>query len=121
MALTRRQLLMSAGALGAVRIPLADAATARRVSVASASLRLGLLQSAQPFIDLQDLRGSRQRAFAAFRALLERSATDHPPLDWLAAGAFPLSGPGPFTASVLARFALDANSAEIIESREPRS
>jgi hypothetical protein len=72
-----------------------------------------LLQSAQPFIDLHDLGGSRQRAFAAFRALLERSAMDHPPLDWLAAGAFPLSGPGPFTAFVLARFALDDSCAEI--------
>ena len=33
-------------------------------------LRLGILQSVEPFIDAQDLRGARQRAFTAFRLLL---------------------------------------------------
>lgn len=79
--LTRRELLLSMGAFG---LPLAVAA--------KGGTRFGVLQSRAPFIDINDVRGSRSRAFAAFRALLTRSVAQQGRLDWLFAGALPLSG-----------------------------
>ena len=111
--LTRRQLLVSAGLLGSASVSLAAALPLPRAAIGRNGLQLGLLQSAQPFIDTQDLAGSRQRAFTAFSLLLQRSADQHPQLDWLAAGALPLSGPGPFPPAVLAQLALDSHSAEL--------
>jgi hypothetical protein len=77
------------------------------------SVRLGLLQSRQPFIDPHDIAGSRDRAFTAYRVLTQQSIEEHGPLDWLAGGAFPLSGPGPFPEPVLAQLALTQHSAEV--------
>jgi hypothetical protein len=76
-------------------------------------LRLGLLQSRQPFMDVHDLAGSRDRAFSAYRVLIRGSLEEHGPLDWLAGGAFPLSGPGPFPEPVLQQLALTERSAEV--------
>jgi hypothetical protein len=78
-------------------------------------LRLGLLQSRVPFIDFRDVAGSRDRAFEAYRVLIRRSTQAQGALDWLAGGAFALSGRGPFPGPVLEQLALDRNSAEIKE------
>ena len=77
------------------------------------SLRLGLLQSRQPFMDPYDIAGSRDRAFSAYRVLIRRSLEEQGPLHWLAGGAFPLSGPGPFPEPVLEQLALTERSAEV--------
>lgn len=98
--LTRRELLLSVGAIG---LPLSVAA--------HGATRLGALQSRAPFMDENDLCGARARAFAAYRVLLRRSVEQHGPFDWLAGGAFPLSGPGPFRA--LERVALTKHSEEV--------
>ncbi len=98
--LTRRELLLSVGAMA---LPLSVAA--------HGATRLGILQSRSPFMDEHDLRGARARAFAAYRVLLRRSVEQHGPLDWLAGGAFPFSGPGPFRA--LERVALTERSEEV--------
>ncbi len=98
--LTRRELLLSVGAFGLpVRYP------------AQGSTRFGALQSRSPFMDEQDLPGSRARAFAAFRVLLQRSVQRYGPFDWLAAGALPLSGPGPFGSP--RQIALHSHSEEV--------
>lgn len=106
--LTRRQLLVSAAAIGmpvaAAAVPFPDAPRD--------SLRLGLLQSWQPFMDPHDIAGSRERAFTAFRVLIRDSIAEQGSLDWLAGGAFPLSGPGPFPEPVLAQLALTPHSPE---------
>ena len=89
----------------AAAVPMPDAPRGR--------LRLGLLQSRQPFIDPYDIPGSRERAFSAYRVLIRRSLEEQGPLHWLAGGAFPLSGPGPFPAGVLEQLALTERSAEV--------
>ena len=89
----------------AAAIPLAD--EPRR------GLRLGLLQSRQPFMDPHDIVGSRDRAFSAYRVLIRCSLEEHGSLDWLAGGAFPLSGPGPFPEPVLEKLALSERSPEV--------
>lgn len=104
--LTRRQLLISAAVLGT---PVAALALPDKPGV----LRLGILQSRQPFVDANDIAGSRERAFAAYRVLVRRSLDEHGRLDWLAGGAFPLSGPGPFPRALLERLALTEHSAEV--------
>jgi len=104
--LTRRQLLISAAVLGT---PVAALALPDKPGV----LRLGILQSRQPFVDSNDIEGSRERAFAAYRVLVRRSLAEHGRLDWLAGGAFPLSGPGPFPQALLERLALTEHSAEV--------
>lgn len=106
--LTRRQLLLSAGALG---LPMAAALPLPYAK--NGGTRFGVLQSRAPFIDEQDLRGSRQRAFIAYRGLVRRSLEQHGPLDWLVGGAFPLNGPGPRSATVLEQLALSGDSPEI--------
>jgi hypothetical protein len=105
---TRRQLLVSAAAISmpvAAAIPWPDEPRGR--------LRLGLLQSRQPFMDPHDIAGSRERAFSAYRVLIRRSLEQQRPLHWLAGGAFPLSGPGPFPGRVLEQLALTERSAEV--------
>ena len=106
--LTRRQLLLSAAVIS---MPVAAAMSlpGERRGV----LRLGLLQSRQPFMDPHDIAGSRERAFRAYRVLMRRSIEEHGRLDWLAGGAFPLSGPGPFPQPFLERLALTEHSAEV--------
>ena len=76
-------------------------------------LRLGLLQSRQPFVDAHDIAGSRDRSFSAYRVLVRRSLEEHGRLDWLAGGAFPLSGPGPFPEPILQQLALTQRSPEV--------
>ncbi len=105
--LTRRQLLLSAAVLGTsagIALPLA--------AQPNGSLRLGLLQSRRPFVDPYDIAGSRARAFHAYRTLVRRSLNGRSDLDWLAGGAFPLSGPGPFPLPVLEQLALSEHSTE---------
>jgi hypothetical protein len=106
--LTRRELLLLSGAFGLPMTVALSAPAAR-----NGRLRLGVLQSRAPFIDERDLRGSRERAFDAYRALLRRSAQQNGSLDWLAGGMFVLSGPGPFPAPTLEYLALTAHSAEV--------
>jgi hypothetical protein len=106
--ITRRQLL---GSTAVLALP---AATALAFPAAPDSrLRLGLLQSREPFMDANDIAGSRARALEAYRLLIQRSLDKHGPIDWLAGGAFPLSGPGPFEARLLAGIALSAEFAEV--------
>lgn len=108
--LTRRQLLLSAAAIGipvAASIPLPLAGEPRN------GLRFGLLQSRQPFMDPHDIAGSRERAFTAYRVLIRRSLEEHGPLDWIAGNAAPLSGPGPFSQPVLEKLALSEASTEV--------
>lgn len=106
--LTRRELLLLSGAFG---LPLT--ATLSLPAASNGGMRLGVLQSRAPFIDERDLRGSRERAFDAYRMLLRRSVQQHGSLDWLAGGAFVLSGPGPLPAATLEYLALTADSAEV--------
>ena len=105
---TRRQLLVSAAAVG---IPVVAAGIP--LPAGHRGLRLGLLQSQQPFIDLNDIAGSRERAFSAYSVLIRRSLEDKGPLDWLAGGAFPLSGAGPFPPSIMKQLALTEGSPEV--------
>lgn len=107
--LTRRQLLVSAAAIS---MPVAGAAVAFPDAPRS-SVRLGLLQSRQPFIDFNDIAGSRDRALTAYRVLIRNSLEEQGSLDWLAGGAFPLSGPGPFPQPILEQLALTQHSAEV--------
>lgn len=106
--LTRRQVLVSAALIG-----LPVAATLPFPAAARGSLTLGLLQSREPFMDPHDIAGSRDRAFSAYRSLIRRSLDEHGSLDWLAGGAFPLSGPGPFPATGLERVALSEGCPEM--------
>lgn len=106
--LTRRQLLVSSTVLG---MPMATALALPDVS--RKGLRLGLLQSREPFMDPQDIAGSRERAFSSYGVLIRRSFDEHPSLDWLAGAAFPLSGPGPFTRPALEQIALTESCAEL--------
>ena len=76
-------------------------------------LKLGLLQSREPFMDPHDIAGSRERALNAYRSLIRRSLDEHGSLDWLAGGAFALSGPGPFPPSLLEQLALGERCPEI--------
>ena len=64
-------------------------------------------------MDPHDIAGSRDRAFSAYHSLIRRSLDEHGSLDWLAGGAFPLSGPGPFPAPLLEQVALAEHCAEI--------
>ena len=107
--LTRRQLLVSAAVLG---LPVAAAARTSP-DLSRGRLSLGLLQSREPFIDPQDIAGSRARAFNAYRVLIQRSLDQQGALDWLAGGAFPLSGPGPFPEPVLKQLALTDSCTEV--------
>lgn len=75
--------------------------------------KFGLLQSREPFIDPHDVVGSRDRALVAFRMFVERSLDEYGPLDWLAGGAFPLSGPGPFRQPLLQQVALSKDCPEM--------
>jgi hypothetical protein len=84
---TRRQFLLATSVLGQ---PLASVVPLP--ALAQPRARLGLLQLHGPFIDEHDLKGSRARAFAALKSLLQRSLEEHGPLDWLATSALPLSG-----------------------------
>lgn len=106
--LTRRELLLLSGAFG---LPMTAALSLPAAS--NGGLRLGVLQSRVPFIDERDLQGSRERAFDAFRTQLRRSVEPHDSLDWLAAGAFVLSAPGPLPAATVESLALTAQSAEV--------
>ena len=106
--LTRRQLLLSAAA-----ISMPAAAAIALPGAPRSSVSLGLLQSRRPFMDPNDVTGSRERAFAAYRVLVRRSLAEQGRLDWLAGGAFPLSGPGPFPQPVLEQLALTPHSAEV--------
>lgn len=106
--ITRRQLL---GSTALLALP---AATALALPIEPGSrLRLGLLQSREPFVDPHDIAGSRVRALDAYRLMIQRSLGEHGSLDWLAGGAFPLSGPGPFGQRLLAGLALSAACAEV--------
>jgi hypothetical protein len=112
---TRRDVLLAGTVLGAgaSAAPLVAAlprpATLRRADL----LRVGLLQSVVPFIDPLDLPGSRARAFAALRLLLERSLEQYGDLDWLAAGAFALGHAQVTTPASLPALALEPHSDEI--------
>lgn len=106
--LTRRQLLASSLALG---MPITAATPFSRA--AGRKLRLGVLQSQAPFIDLYDLAGSRQRALSAYRVLIRSSLAEHGRLDLLVGGELPLSGPGPFSEDVLEQLALSEQCAEV--------
>jgi len=106
--LTRRQLLGSVAALG---MPVA---AAMPFPVAPrGGQKLGLLQSREPFMDPHDIAGSRDRALSAYRLLIQCSLDEHGSVDWLAGGAFPLSGPGPFPAPLLEQVALAEDCAEL--------
>ena len=83
----RRQFLLAGSALG---LPLASLLPVP--AVGHRGLRLGLLQIREPFVDPHDPKGSRQRAFSALRALLQRCPAEERPPDWLVTSAFPLSG-----------------------------
>lgn len=112
---TRREVLLTGTVLGAGAgaAPLV-AALPRPAALRSAGkLRVGLLQSAAPFIDPLDLPGSRARAFAALQLLLERSLGHHGDLDWLAAGAFALGQQQMWTQEARAALALQPDSDEI--------
>jgi len=98
--LSRRELLLSVGAISLPMTVTANGAT-----------RFGALQSRVPFMDEHDLRGARTRAFDAYRVLLRRSMEQRGPFDWLAGGAFPLSGAGPFRS--LEQVALTERSEEV--------
>ena len=106
--LTRRELLLSSGAF---ILPMTTVMSLPAAS--NGGLRLGVLQSRAPFIDERDLQGSRERAFDAFRTQLRSSVERHGSLDWLAAGAFVLSRPGPLPASTVESLALTAQSTEV--------
>ena len=84
----RRQFLFASSALG---LPLASVLPLP--ALGRPSLRLGLLQVREPFVDPRDPQGSRRRAFSALQVLLQRSLAEREPLDWVATSAFPLSGP----------------------------
>jgi hypothetical protein len=114
---TRREVLLAGGLLGAATA----APLAARLPPApghGGPLRVALLQGAAPFVDAADLRGSRERAFAALAVLLERSADAAPRLDWLVAGAWPLAAAAPLPAAASRAFALDPGSAEIAALRD---
>jgi hypothetical protein len=115
--LTRRQVLVGAGLVGACGVAPVQAmpwpAGGRRAGV----VRAGLLQSAPPFVDRADLSGSRERAFAALHVLMERSAGSHGDLDWLVAGIWPLAAGYPLPAVERAAFALDPGSPEVCRLR----
>jgi len=87
---TRRRLLLSSGAIAACLPPLAAALPS--FAAPRGPLRVGLLQSAPPFIDARDRVGSSQRALAAFIVLIERSIAADPAIDWLAGGPAALEG-----------------------------
>lgn len=106
--ITRRELL---GSTALLALP---AATALAFPAApGGSLKLGLLQSREPFVDPYDIAGSRGRALDAYRLMIQRSLDEHGSLDWLAGGAFPLSGPGPFPETVLEHVALSEDCPEM--------
>jgi hypothetical protein len=114
---TRRQVLVGAGLAGALgpsgilAVPPAPAGTR------TGMLRVGLLQSAPPFVDEADLPGSRQRAFAALRVLMERGADAHPDIDWLVAGPWALAVAGSLSPGARAMLALHPGSAEVLQLR----
>jgi hypothetical protein len=104
--LSRRRFLLAGSAFG---LPLTavlpvPAGTAETV-------RLGLLQLREPFIDYADPAGSRARALEAFRSLLRRTLAEQGPLDWVATPAFPLTGP--LAGAPIRNFALTADSEEL--------
>jgi hypothetical protein len=103
---TRRAVLVAAALAGTAGTSLAAAFPLQPARGAGQGIRLGLLQSAEPFIDGRDLAGSRRRALAALQVLVARALADGGPLDWLACGPLPLSGAGPFPATALHALAL---------------
>lgn len=116
--LTRRELLLAGGVLGAGAAPFAAALPRPRAARRPDRLRVGLLQSAAPFIDAADVAGSRSRAFAALRLLLERSLESHDGLDWIAAGAFALGHDRVASPALQAALALTPSSPEIHSLRQ---
>lgn len=110
---TRRELLLTGAALGASTAAFAAELPRPRAMRGVGALRVGLLQSAAPFIDLADLPGSRARALAAVQLLLERSVAAHPELDWLAAGSHALGHDRVTSAASAAALALTAASPEV--------
>ena len=76
-------------------------------------VRMGVLETRTPFIDTNDLSGSRARAFNTYRLSIESSLLKQGPQDWLAGAACALSGFGPFATRALGALALDEQSAEV--------
>jgi hypothetical protein len=116
--LTRRDVLLAGTVLGAGAVPAVAALPQPHAPHHAGRLRVGLLQSAVPFIDTADLAGSRVRAFAALQLLLERSVEYSPGLDWLAAGAFALGHDRVASPAARAALALTPEAPEIRALRQ---
>lgn len=115
---TRRGVLMGTGlAVAGVVAPRSVWSTDARAR-RSGALRVALLQSASPFVDSVDLRGSRQRAFTALMVQLERSAAAHRQLDWIAAGVWPMAAATDLPPVAAAAFALANDGDEVATLRE---
>lgn len=109
----RREVLLAGTLLGAGAVPVVAALPRPAVPRHPGRMRVGLLQSVAPFIDPEDLAGSRVRAFAALQCLLERSAESCTGLDWLAAGAFALGHDRVVSPAARAALALTPGAPEI--------
>lgn len=109
---TRREVLVAAGLIGTFTAALTAAQRLPAPAGRGAALRIGLLQSAPPFVDGDDLGGSRERAFAALMVQLAQSVSAHARLDWLALGNAPLAAAAPLPASARRAFTFEPHSAE---------
>ncbi len=110
---TRREVLVAAGLIGTFTAAVPAAQRLPAPAGRGGALRVGLLQSAPPFVDGHDLGGSRERAFAALMVQLARSMSVCSRLDWLALGTSPLAAAALLPTRARDAFALEPRSAEI--------